>query len=462
MNDLKQKVTGLTQTVNGQLTSKVKKIILGAVILGGAYYGYSMWMDAKMRGAHQMPATAVSVIEVSQKSVYPEASFVAKIEAQDKVGLRARVTGFLQERLFKEGDMVEKDQPLFIIESVNFEAKVREAAANLSQAEAKAVNARSQYDRTKTLFKTKDVSESKLDETRAAYDSANAVVAQMKASLDLAQKDLDYTTIKSPMSGKIGESLFSVGELIGPEAGVLAEIVKINPIDAVFSVSENQLLSLQQQFEATTAKSAKVRFFLSDGSEYPEAGTFSFVDNALDEAMNTLKLKASFPNPQNKLISGQYGRLVLTGSKTISDIVIPMRSIQRDMLGAFVYVVNKEGVIEKREVKTGTELPNFDIIVTDGLKVGEKVVIEGFQKIQPNMTVSAVVVPNEPAVENAPAQAVDAQASDEVVPEEVPVSHQEPATQALESMAHVGVDGSQNAIAEPRDGLADIAKPEQQ
>lgn len=462
MNDLKQKVTGLTQAVNGQLTSKVKKIILGAVILGGAYYGYSMWMDAKMRGAHQMPATAVSVIEVSQKSVYPEASFVAKIEAQDKVGLRARVTGFLQERLFKEGDMVEKDQPLFIIESVNFEAKVREAAANLSQAEAKAVNARSQYDRTKTLFKTKDVSESKLDETRAAYDSANAVVAQMKASLDLAQKDLDYTTIKSPMSGKIGESLFSVGELIGPEAGVLAEIVKINPIDAVFSVSENQLLSLQQQFEATTAKSAKVRFFLSDGSEYPEAGTFSFVDNALDEAMNTLKLKASFPNPQNKLISGQYGRLVLTGSKTISDIVIPMRSIQRDMLGAFVYVVNKEGVIEKREVKTGTELPNFDIIVTDGLKVGEKVVIEGFQKIQPNMTVSAVVVPNEPAVENAPAQAVDAQASDEVVPEEVPVSHQEPATQALESMAHVGVDGSQNAIAEPRDGLADIAKPEQQ
>lgn len=462
MNDLKQKVTGLTQTVNGQLTSKVKKIILGAVILGGAYYGYSMWMDAKMRGAHQMPATAVSVIEVSQKSVYPEASFVAKIEAQDKVGLRARVTGFLQERLFKEGDMVEKDQPLFIIESVNFEAKVREAAANLSQAEAKAVNARSQYDRTKTLFKTKDVSESKLDETRAAYDSANAVVAQMKASLDLAQKDLDYTTIKSPMSGKIGESLFSVGELIGPEAGVLAEIVKINPIDAVFSVSENQLLSLQQQFEATTAKSAKVRFFLSDGSEYPEAGTFSFVDNALDEAMNTLKLKASFPNPQNKLISGQYGRLVLTGSKTISDIVIPMRSIQRDMLGAFVYVVNKEGVVEKREVKTGTELPNFDIIVTDGLKVGEKVVIEGFQKIQPNMTVSAVVVPNEPAVENAPAQAVDAQASDEVVPEEVPVSHQEPATQALESMAHVGVDGSQNAIAEPRDGLADIAKPEQQ
>lgn len=462
MNDLKQKVAGLTQTVNGQLTSKVKKIILGVVILGGAYYGYSMWMDAKMRGAHQMPATSVSVIEVSQKSVYPEASFVAKIEAQDKVGLRARVTGFLQERLFKEGDMVEKDQPLFIIESVNFEAKVREAAANLSQVEAKAVNARSQYDRTKTLFKTKDVSESKLDETRAAYDSANAVVAQMKASLDLAQKDLDYTTIKSPMSGKIGESLFSVGELIGPEAGVLAEIVKINPIDAVFSVSENQLLSLQQQFETTTAKSAKVRFFLSDGSEYPEAGTFSFVDNALDEAMNTLKLKASFPNLQNKLISGQYGRLVLTGSKTISDIVIPMRSIQRDMLGAFVYVVNKEGVVEKREVKTGTELPNFDIIVTDGLKVGEKVVIEGFQKIQPNMTVSAVVVPNEPAVENAPAQAVDAQASDEVVPEEVPVSHQEPATQALESMAHAGVDGSQNAIAEPSDGSADIAKPEQQ
>lgn len=441
MNDLKTKAAELKDKVNGHLTGRVKKAIIAAVILGGAYYGYGYWKAYQMQTAGQMPVAAVSVIDVSKKQIYPEASFVAKIEAQDKVGLRARVTGFLQERLFKEGDMVEQGQPLFIIEPVNFEAKVREAAANLSQAEAKAVNARSQYDRTKTLFKTKDVSESRLDEAKAAYDSANAAVAQMKASLDLTQKDLDYTTIKSPMSGKIGESKFSVGELIGPESGVLAEIVKINPIDAVFSVSENQLLELQQQFEATTARSAKVRFFLSDGAEYQEAGTFSFVDNALDEAMNTLKLKASFPNPQGKLISGQYGRLVLTGSKTISDIVIPMRSIQRDMLGAFVYIVNKENIVEKREVKTGTELPNFDIVVTDGLDVGEKVVVEGFQKIQPNMTVSVTIVPNSPEIEKIAPTAEDATmeapaSNESVVDPAVQELYKEPATQVLESMAH--------------------------
>lgn len=385
--------------LNINLTSKMKKGLIAALVLGAAYYGYSAWKTAQMNAARQMPSAAVSVIEVSKKPISPEASFVAKIEAQDKVALRARVAGFLQERLFKEGDMVEEGQPLFIIEKVNFEAKVREADANYAQAQAKAINARSQYDRTKTLFKTKDVSEAKLDEARAAYDSTNAVVAQMKANLDLAQKDLDYTTIKAPMAGKIGESAFSVGELVGPDSGILAEIVKINPIDAVFSVSENQLLSLQQQFESTTIKTAKVRFFTSDGKEYPEAGAFNFVDNAIDEAMNTLKLKASFPNPAGKLISGQYGRIVLTGAETMSDIVIPMRAIQRDMLGAFVYIVNKDNVIEKREVKTGIELPNFDIVVTDGLTVGEKVVLEGFQKIAPNMVVSVTVVPNDPVLE---------------------------------------------------------------
>ena len=136
----------------------------------------------------------------------------------------------------------------------------------------------------------------------------------------------------------------------------------------------------------------KVRFYTADGHEYPEFGHLSFVDNRLDEAMNTLKVKAYFPNPNGTLISGQYGRIVLTGKNTITDLVIPMRAVQRDMLGAFVYVVGPDNVVQKREIKTGTELPNFDIIVLDGLKVGERVVIEGFQKIQPNISVNPTLV----------------------------------------------------------------------
>ncbi len=376
--------------------NKFTKFLLSTAIIAsigyGAYYGYQALTTAQPKAVVQQQAPTVSVFIAKDKEIYPEVSFVAKIESQDKVDLRARVTGFLQERLFKEGDVVEAGQPLFIIEKVNFEARVREAEANLAKAEAQSVNAKSQYERTKTLYKTKDVSAVKLDETLAAYDTAKAAVSQMKANLDLAQKDLEYTVIKSPMSGKIGESKFSVGELIGPDSGVLATIVKINPIDAVFSVSENEMLSLNKQVRSGASDNVRVRFYTADGEEYPQKGQLSFVDNRLDEAMNTLKIKASFPNPNGQLISGQYGRIVLTGNQTVTDLVIPMRAVQRDMLGAFVYVVGPNNIVQKREIKTGLELSNFDIIVLDGLKVGERVVIEGFQKIQPNMPVNPSVV----------------------------------------------------------------------
>ena len=377
--------------------NKFTKFLLSTAIIAsigyGSYYAYTALTTSQPKEVVQQQAPTVSVFVAQDKEIYPEVSFVAKIESQDKVDLRARVTGFLQERLFNEGDVVEAGQPLFIIEKVNFEARVREAEANLAKAEAQSVNAKSQYERTKTLYKTKDVSAAKLDETLAAYDTAKAAVSQTKANLDLAKKDLEYTIIKSPMSGKIGESKFSVGELIGPDSGVLATIVKINPIDAVFSVSENEMLSLNKQVRSgTSMNDVKVRFYTADGEEYPEKGRLSFVDNRLDEAMNTLKIKASFPNPNGQLISGQYGRIVLTGKQTVTDLVIPMRAVQRDMLGAFVYVVGSDNIVQKREIKTGLELSNFDIIVLDGLKVGERVVIEGFQKIQPNIPVNPTAV----------------------------------------------------------------------
>lgn len=376
------------------MENRMKKIVLlgvlTVVLAGGGYLGYRYWTSTHTATTQQMPAQAVDVMTVGMKRVNPEASYVAKIESMDKVGLRARVTGFLQEQLFKEGDMVKKDQPLFLIEKVNFEAQVRQAEANLAKAKASAVNAKAQYGRTKTLYKTKDVSAAKLDEARAANDSAQATVSEMKALLDLAQKDLEYTTIVAPMDGKIGETTFSVGELIGPSSGVLAEIVSINPIDAVFSVSENDIARLQDQFG--TGSETEVTFVSATGKVYPEKGSINFIDVALDEAMNTLKMKASFPNPNNRLISGQYGRVILRGTQPISRIVIPMKAVQRDMTGAFVYLVDTNNTIVKQAVQTGLELPNFDVIIESGLTGGEKLVVAGFQKITTGTTVQPVSV----------------------------------------------------------------------
>lgn len=369
-------------------TSSKKGIVLFGIfcLLGaGGYYAYH---QQNVVAPQQMPAVSVDAFKVGVKEIYPKSSFVAKIEAQDKVGLRARVQGFLQERLFKEGDIVQKGQPLFVIEPVNFEATVREAEANVAKAKAAVKNTKAQYERAQTLYKTKDVSESKLDTEEAAYASAQASLGQAEAKLDLAKKDLEYTTIVSPMDGKIGESVYSVGELIGPSSGVLAEVVAVNPIDAVFSVSENELLLLQKNFKEST--SIKVQFITSDGAVYPELGKIDFVDVTLDEAMNTLKIKASFPNPDNKLISGQYGRVTLESQTPIKEIVIPMKAVQQDMLGTYVYLINQDNRIEKRDVTRGSELEGFNVVITSGLQVGDVIVTEGFQKIAPQALVKPI------------------------------------------------------------------------
>lgn len=377
--------------IGRNMKKPVKIAIACVVVLAIIISGYIYWHETLSNVAHPVQAVSVNALQVEKKQITPEADFVAKIESKDSVGLRARVTGFLQERLFKEGDLVQKDQPLFLIEKVNFEANVREAEANYARAAAQSKNAKAQYERSKTLFKTKDVSESKLDEAQAAYESAEAEVAQMKAKLDLAKKDLEYTQITAPMTGKIGESKFSVGELIGPDSGVLATLVTIDPMDAVFSVSENQLLMLQTLFKDNP--DVTVTFLTANGKEYPEKGEISFVDVTLDEAMNTLKLKASFPNPENRLISGQYGRVVLKSTSAISQIVIPQRAVQRDMNNSYVYVITPQNTIEKRIIKEGTELPGFEVIIDSGLQAGESIVIDGFQKISAQSIVTPIYEP---------------------------------------------------------------------
>lgn len=365
----------------------LKKIFWGIVIILLIIVGYYAWRVTRPQMAPQNQVPVVDAIRLSETEIYPEASFVAKIDSQDKVALRARISGFLQERLFQEGDIVKKDDPLFVIEQVNYESAVKSAEANYAKAVAAAKNATSQYDRTKKLYQTKDVSKAKLDEVEAAYDSANATVNQMQAMLDVAKQDLDYTVIRAPMDGKVGESAFSVGELIGPTSGVLAQVVKIDPIDAVFSVSENQLMQLRHQFPSN--QDVEAHFIFSDEREYSVVGKVDFVDVVLDEQMNTLKMKASFANPEGKLISGQYGRILLKGTKPANILTIPQRAVQNDKEKTFVYVVTPDNKIEKRPVVLGIDLPGFLYEIQSGLKAGEIVVTDGFQKIAPDAPVKA-------------------------------------------------------------------------
>ena len=357
------------------LSKRTKKLLILLSILVIALFIFFTWKTIHKAHTQTAQPIAVNAIKTDWEDIAHESSFVAKIESRDRVGLRARVTGFLQEQLFKEGDYVEKDQPLFIIEQANFESAVREAEANYNRAAARAKNAQTQYTRTAKLYNTKDVSKARLDDDSAANETAKADLAQMEARLEVAKKDLEYTVIKAPMAGKIGESVYSVGELIGPNSGLLANVVTVDPMDAVFSISENELLIARRQF--SNPEDVEAVFITADGYEYPETGTINFVDVALDESMNTLKMKASLPNPEHKLISGQYGRI----KKPTKVLTLPQKAVQRTANNEFVMIVNTDNTIEQRPIKTGMELPDYKIEITEGLNPAETVVTEGFQKI---------------------------------------------------------------------------------
>ena len=269
----------------------MKKLTIGVLALaavGAAFFGYQyMHQPAQTQQAGVMP---MDVMVLQKSEFYPSLSFVSKIEAKDKVAVRARVTGFLMKRLFNEGDFVKEGQLLFEIEKDQFEANVRKGEANLANAEANEQNAAAQFKRAKNLIKTKDISEATLDQREAEYSSAVAGVKQAQSELVIAQLDLDYTDIKAPISGRIGESVYSVGALIGPDSGELASIVSTTPMYAVFSVSENQLLQMrefiQEADKTNETEGMDITFQFANGSTYPFQGKLNFVDIELDQSQS--------------------------------------------------------------------------------------------------------------------------------------------------------------------------------
>ncbi len=375
--------------MNAKKVKKIKTISKRVIILGvlvgvAAFFGTHYTSKLiKATGQGQMAALPVDVFVAEEKDFYPEQSFVARIESRDRVAIRARVQGFLMRRLFTEGDFVKEGQVLYLIEQDKFMADVRRAEANLAGAEASEENAAAQYKRGKDLIKTKDISEARLDELEAAYSSAKAAVKQTQSDLDIARLNLDYTEIKAPMDGKIGESFYSVGAIIGPESGDLAYMVSTSPMDAVFSVSENQLLEMKKSAAEIkdVPESLNLSFVFSDGETYALPGELNFVDVALDSNMNTLKMKVAFQNPNNELISGQYGRVLIRFRKPQKAIIIPRVALQRDLGGTFVYVVDKEGRLAKKTVETKMDVSSSEVALRRGLNAGDKIIVNNFQTI---------------------------------------------------------------------------------
>ena len=353
--------------------------------------------DKPKQSAAPPPKPAVGVRAVAMKGVNQTFEFVGRIKAVNKVEVRARVEGFLEQVLFREGQDVKTGDLLYQIEKVQFQALVDQAKANLASAEAEVTNDQLQYARQLELSKQQFSPQAVVDQRKAALDSDRAKVLQTRAALTQAEVNLDYTDIRSPIDGRIGRTAYTVGNLVNPSSGVLATIVSQDPIYVLFPVSVRDLETIREARRKEGGEIAKIdiRLRLSTGQDYPQRGVWNFTDPQVDQQTDSLIMRATMPNPERTLADGQFVTAVIRERREAPRLVIPQAALQVDQSGYYTLVVDDQHKVEQRRVQTGPNL-GTDIVVTSGVREGEKVIVDGVQKVLPGQVVQEQVLP--PAV----------------------------------------------------------------
>ena len=350
--------------------------------------------DEKKQAAAPPASPAVGVRPAAMKGVSRSFEFVGRIKAVDKVDLRARVEGFLEKVAFREGQDVKAGDLLYQIEKVQFQAQVDQAKANLASAEAETTNAQLQYNRQLELSKHQYSPQSTVDQNKAALDTARAKILQMQAALTQAEVNLDYTDIRAPIDGRIGRHAYTLGNLVNPASGVLATIVSQDPIYVLFPVSVRDLEIIREARRNEEGGLAKIdiRIRLSNGREYPQRGVWNLTDPQVDQQTDTLIMRAIVANPDRQLVDGQFVTAVIQERREAPRLVVPQAALQVDQSGYYVLVVGDQHKVEQRRIETGPN-QDTDVVISSGLKEGEKVIVDGIQKVRPGQVVQETALP---------------------------------------------------------------------
>jgi membrane fusion protein (multidrug efflux system) len=343
---------------------------------------------------------AVGVVEARRQAVTELTEFIGRVEAIQRVDIRARVTGYLEARLFQEGTEVAEGAPLFRIERAPFEAQLEQARAAVASAEAQLYNARVALARARELRQTGAGTQVALDNALAQERVAAAQVLIAQAQVRVAEINLAYTEITAPIAGAIGRSTFTPGNVVAPNGEVLATITSQDPMRVAFNVSSRQAMELRNRFEARGGAAAvQVRIRFSDGQVYDQIGRVDFIDTALNRETDTLLIRASLPNPvraggntglsgSRGLLDGQFVTVLLEGAEPVQAIAIPRAAVAQDQQGFFVFIVDGEGRAQRRNIRLGRSTAET-AIVEAGLEEGERVISEGVQRVRPGQPVNA-------------------------------------------------------------------------
>ena len=358
-------------------------------LFGAALLALSATPSALHAQSGDAPPPAVVVAPAVQKPVSASAQFIGQAEAYHSVDLRARVTGFLTDRSFTEGGLVSEGDVLYVIDPAEYEAARDAAQARVQNVEATIEEAEAQLERYEKLATSGTASEAALDEARATAGRARADLAAANAELDQAKLNLGYTQIDTPISGRIGQSSIDTGNLVGPDSGVLASVVAVDPIYVTFSVTERDYLTYVDAINSGEVDDVRPQITLVNGQQYPQDGEIDFIGTTVSAETGTIPVRATFPNPDGILLPGQFMNVTLMAGTPSEEIVVPQAALQQNQSGYFVLIVDANDTVEQRPVTIGQRL-RTETVIQSGLEVGEQVIVEGVQKVRPGVTVTAV------------------------------------------------------------------------
>jgi len=357
----------------------------------------------KKEQAPPPPPPTVEVIDVIQKDVPLYKEWVGSLDGNVNAVIRPQVSGYLIKQNYREGELVKKGQVLFEIDPRTFQSELNQAKAQLSQQQARNATAKANLDRIRPLAAKNAVSQKDLDDAVGAELSTRASVESARAAVEEAQLNLGFTKITSPVDGIAGIAKTQLGNLVGPTMQVeLTSVSEVNPIKAYINVSEQEYLAVNGS--GKNAADIPLELILADGSIYPHKGKLALADRQIDPTTGTLKVGSLFANPGNRLRPGGYGLVRAVMSVKKGALLVPQRSVT-DMQGKYlVAVVGADNKVSIRPVKVAERIGS-DWIIEDGLKPGEKIIVEGTQKVKPDMVVNPQPFDPEAAAKAAAAKA---------------------------------------------------------
>jgi membrane fusion protein (multidrug efflux system) len=349
----------------------------------------------------QMPGgpPAVGVVTVQPASITERSEFVGRVQAVQRVALTARVTAFLEQRLFVEGNEVHAGDLLYKLERGPFEADVSNKEAAVADNSAKLLNATIQLNRAQTLLGTPAGQKSTVDDATASQRSQAAQLAGAQAALRQSRINLDYTEIRAPIDGKISRTAITPGNVVSPSSPPLATIVSQDPMYVTFPVAVRLLTDLRNRYaERGGLNAVQVRLKLPDGSLYDQSGKIDYVDPSVSPGTDTILVRATIANPvlgsadpgrpvKRQLIDGAFVTVSVEGIEPVTALAVPRAAVMADQSGSYVYVVTPDNKVERRQIHLGQSTAALAVIA-DGVKQGETVILEGLQRARPGIQVA--------------------------------------------------------------------------